>query len=138
MLKEETKEINGRVFQVKQMVPTHAIKMQAKLLSVITPLAEVFESSEVKLSDLSKGDDVDPRIALKAIGSIMEACGEEKITNLLFELVKCAKLQNEQGTFYPVVDIDEQLHGFDTLSIAKVAMFVLTVNFKNFFPSQGR
>lgn len=126
---DATTEINGRTYFVVQMPPTKAVVVQMRLTKILGGSLRTLLPAIVP--GASK-DHLSRSVAVAgAIGSLFEAATEQELSDLIFDVVRTAKVDGKP------IDIDTSFRGEYLMDLYKVFLWVLGVNYGSFFGEGG-
>lgn len=131
MLKVQSKEIGGTVFEVQQHPARRALRLVARVGRLGKALGGVLEGAMTgkgrRLADLDVG------VVLEAIGAVFDVLTPDEQDAFFAELFACTAIVESSGQrvpLWPVFDARMQGRALDVYSLA---FFVLEVNFRDFF-----
>lgn len=126
------KRIGDRTFRAEKLPARAALNLQLRLAKVLGPafarLAEI-----VKIEDEAERD----ARTLEALGSFLAATDADEVERLVVELSEKARVSVGTGGAYEPVIFDHHFSD-DLLTAWQVAMFVVQVNFADFFGGVSR
>lgn len=132
MLRTETREINGKKFQISQLPAMRALRLSTRLGKLFgPPLAKVAGTSPTTQGIAS----VNVGALAPAIASLFETLSESELESLTRELL-CTTMVEHDGAWVelfghsPVFDL---VMGGDVLGIFKLLYAAIEVNYSDFF-----
>jgi len=131
--KEDTKEINGHSYYVRQLPPTKALPLKFELGRIFG------KALPSLLSGKGKDEDIQAEAFGTAIQSIFNAADPEQLTALIKRVVETATRDGKRimdGGSEETISFDNAFID-DYQAMYKVFYFVLVVNFGNFIKGFG-
>ena len=141
-LQNITETIDGDTYFASQLAPLKAVKLMAKVLKTLGPAAKALgASSGISLADLKNmakdmgGEDAEGEKTKEALGLIASMCAEinENDVESLIESALTSGSVRKNGQVIDNLDV----HFDNPMTMLKVVVMVLKVNFKNFFQRSG-
>jgi len=131
--KEDTKEINGHSYYVRQLPPTKALPLKFELGRIFG------KALPSLLSGKGKDDDIQAEAFATALQSIFNAADPEQLTSLIKRVTETATRDGNRimdGNAEKTISFDDAFID-DYSGMYKVFYFVLVVNFGNFITGLG-
>lgn len=132
--KTVNREIDGVPYCVIQLTPMKAIRLFTKVSKTLGPALKGMGKADLKgISDTVRSkEDVNMEDALGVLAGITEGLDEDKIDDLI---LSCLISDNVRQDGKPIANMDAS---FDNpMTILKVVILVLEVNFKDFLGGLG-
>lgn len=120
-------EINGRQYEVKQLLATQTVMLQARLLKIVGPGME-----ELKMLLSGNVDEMmQAQVALAGMGKIFSDCDPRAVTGFIKDVIESCKVRRESGQMGDVI-MDADFSG-KTNDLFKLLFFALKDMFGEFF-----
>lgn len=128
------KTINGRDFRVDQLLATHSLLLQAKIMQVLGTAVDQLPAVFAGAGDQASPEQKEKSniAAIKAFADIFQKSEPERIVSLVKEIIGVAYIKRPSGN-YDKIEFDNDFSGSDMKSMIPVAVFVLRETFGDFF-----
>jgi hypothetical protein len=128
MIETKEKEINGATYSVTQLPARRAIRLKAKLIKLFGPaLAQMVLQTTAENESKSKNS------LVAAIESLAASLDPAEFENLVVEVLQGSR-KNGKELLPQIIDLE---FAGDMESLYKLLMFILEVNYANFFTMLG-
>lgn len=128
MIETIEKEINGATYVVTQLPARRAIRLKAKLIKLFGPAL-----AQMILQTSSEDESQNKNSLVSAIESLAASLDPVEFENLIVEILQgCRK--NGKELLPQIIDLE---FAGDMESLYKLLMFILEVNYANFFSMLG-
>ena len=121
-------EINGRQYEVKQLLATQTVMLQARLLKIVGPGME-----ELKVLLSGNIDEMmQAQVALAGMGKIFADCDPRAVTGFIKDVVESCRVKRRDSGQMGDVIMDADFSG-KTNDLFKLLFFALKDMFGEFF-----
>ena len=134
-LKTKLKEIDGKEYFVSQLPPLKSIRLFTKVAKTLGPALKGLGKSDIQgiAKTVKSKKDVDLESSMEMIAGLTEGLDEDRVEDLIQTCVFNNDYVKQNGKI-----IVNDCAQFDSpLTILKVVLLVLEVNFKDFLPGLG-
>lgn len=134
-LKTKTKEIDGKAYFVTQLPPLKAIRLFTKVAKALGPALKGLGKTDIQgiAKTVRSKEDVNLESSMEMLAGLTEGLDEDRVDDLIQSCVFNSDYVKQDGKM-----ITNDLAQFDSpLTILKVVVLVLEVNFKDFLGSLG-
>ncbi len=149
-MKAQKKRIDGYVYKVTPFTGRSSFRIQMKLARLLSPslglLAGMFSGGKKAIKELAKNPDnkdlqmkslldldLDGELIGKAFSGLFNQCSEDELLDLLLMILEKTERGDEGNEVFITEESFDAFFAQNLLSAFKVAVFVIQVNYPDFF-----